>query len=218
MKAFVITILDNEKSVEYAKRAAKSAEENGFDAELFTAIVPGDELNDLIVKESIPVRLFYDEWCKYDRAIAAFMSHYSLWKKCIELDEPILILEHDAVVTGPLPDASKLGLVTNVATPSYGKFNTPLKLGLGPLVSKRYFPGAHGYVVKPEGAKRIVAAAEELAQPTDIYLNIENFPWLEEWYPWIVIAKDDFTTIQKERGCLAKHSYKKNPENYKVID
>lgn len=27
-----------------------------------------------------------------------FLSHWSLWKKCIELNEPIIILEHDAVI------------------------------------------------------------------------------------------------------------------------
>ena len=31
--------------------------------------------------------------------VGCFLSHYGLWKKCIELDEPILILEDDAIVT-----------------------------------------------------------------------------------------------------------------------
>ena len=29
-----------------------------------------------------------------------FLSHWALWKKCIELNEPIIILEHDAVIQG----------------------------------------------------------------------------------------------------------------------
>ena len=28
---------------------------------------------------------------------AVFASHYLLWKKCVELNEPILILEHDVI-------------------------------------------------------------------------------------------------------------------------
>lgn len=31
--------------------------------------------------------------------VGCFLSHYGLWKKCVELDEPILILEDDAIVT-----------------------------------------------------------------------------------------------------------------------
>jgi hypothetical protein len=29
-----------------------------------------------------------------------FLSHYSLWKKCIEINEPIIIFEHDALIQG----------------------------------------------------------------------------------------------------------------------
>ena len=33
--------------------------------------------------------------------IACFLSHYSLWCRCLELDKPIVILEHDAVMLKP---------------------------------------------------------------------------------------------------------------------
>ena len=46
-----------------------------------------------------------------------------------------------------------------------------------------------------------------MARPTDVFLNIESFPWLEEYYPWPVKADDSFTTIQNEFGCYAKHNY-----------
>ena len=36
--------------------------------------------------------------------IGCSMSHFMLWKKCVELDEPILILEHDSVFLRPFPD------------------------------------------------------------------------------------------------------------------
>ena len=50
--------------------------------------------------------------------------------------------------------------------------------------------------------------------PTDTFLNLDNFPWLQEYYPWIVEAKDNFTTIQNENGCQAKHNYN---ETYEII-
>ena len=45
-------------------------------------------------------------------------------------------------------------------------------------------------------------------------LNKNNFPWLQECYPWPVEADDSFTTIQKTEGCLAKHNY---GESYEII-
>jgi hypothetical protein len=31
-----------------------------------------------------------------NRVVACALSHFRLWKKCVELDEPIMVLEHDA--------------------------------------------------------------------------------------------------------------------------
>lgn len=52
------------------------------------------------------------------------------------------------------------------------------------------------------------------AASTDVFLSINNFPTLQEYYPWPVEAKDSFTTIQRQAGCLAKHSY---GETYDII-
>ena len=83
-----------------------------------------------------------------------------------------------------------------------------MKIGVGPLSSKRYFPGAHAYRLKPIGAKTLLSRVQTDARPTDIYLNVDCFPWLEEYYPWPVVVKESFTTIQKLEGCVAKHGYK----------
>ena len=85
-------------------------------------------------------------------------------------------------------------------------YNKPEKFGVNPLTSKVYFPGAHAYRVKPNAAKFIIEQAKKFARPTDVFLNVETFPFLEEYYPWPVMAKDSFTTIQNEMGCKAKHN------------
>ena len=52
------------------------------------------------------------------------------------------------------------------------------------------------------------------AIPTDVYLNLDLFPFLEEYYPWPVEAQDSFSTIQNTNGCLAKHNY---GEGYQLL-
>ena len=84
----------------------------------------------------------------------------------------------------------------------------PRIMGWNGLVSKRYFPGAHAYMITPEGAKKLIEQAQKEALPTDVFLHIETFPWLQEYYPWPAEARDTFTTIQNKRGCTAKHNYK----------
>ena len=73
--------------------------------------------------------------------------------------------------------------------------------------SKKYFPGAHAYQVTPKGAEALCRYAKVYAKPTDVFLHLDVFPWLEEHNPWVAEARDTFTTIQKEEGCLAKHNY-----------
>jgi GR25 family glycosyltransferase involved in LPS biosynthesis len=92
-----------------------------------------------------------------------------------------------------------------------------MQMGVIPLTSKPYFPGAHAYMLKPAGAKLMVEQAAYYAGATDVFLQLSVFPWLQEYYPWPVIAKDSFTTIQNETGCQAKHSYVKNKAKYEFL-
>ena len=62
-------------------------------------------------------------------------------------------------------------------------------------------------MVNPEGAALLISKSVSHAGPTDIFLNKQNFPWLQEYYPWPAEAHDSFSTIQNTNGCLAKHNY-----------
>ena len=140
-------------------------------------------------------------------------SHYSLWKKSVELNEEILIFEHDAVLVDKI--VSNYNLVCTFGKPSYGNFKQPMSIGTSPLTHKRYFGGAHAYGVKPQGAKLLIERAKIDGGPTDTFLHLDRFDFLEEYYPWPVEARDNFTTIQNINGCLAKHNYN---EDYEISD
>lgn len=216
MKSFVITIESMPESVKAAKRCIRSMPE--YDVQMFPAITPDDDPVMIAGRESLNLSLFDDaakKYSRFERCVSAFLSHYKLWKKCIEDNEEYQIFEHDAVCTGTLPKFINYQRCVSLGAPSYGKYNTPTTLGTSPLVSKPYFPGAHAYRLNPKGAQEFVLFARGTARPTDIYLNIKQFPWLEEYYPWPVEAKDTFSTIQHEGGCIAKHGY--NKEKYKLL-
>tara|TARA_Y100001972_G_C7568557_1_gene285412 strand:+ start:218 stop:859 length:642 start_codon:yes stop_codon:yes gene_type:complete len=213
MSAFVITILDNAKSVEVANRCIESGRKNNLNITHFPGFTPKDDLTGILTAEGIATSGFHSDFSNYSNVVAAFLGHYHLWKMSVETNEIIFIFEHDAILTGDLPSMS-FDKVVNMGKPSYGNYNTPKTLGVQPLVHKPYFGGAHAYMVAPEGAKLLIEKAKTDAGPTDVFLNVHNFPWLQEYYPWIAEAKDHFTTIQKEKGCLAKHNYN---ENYEIL-
>jgi GR25 family glycosyltransferase involved in LPS biosynthesis len=208
MKSYVITILDNDKSVASAKRCIESGAKFGIEIEMWPAITPANtDVIEMAKLQGINPDGFREVYSRHENCIAAFLSHFSLWGKCYVTNEELQIFEHDAVITNPIPPFIKHNGCINLGKPSYGKYNTPSLLASNSLTSKRYFPGAHAYRVSPRGAKQLLAQAKIKARPTDVFLHLDTFPWLEEYYPWPVEAQDSFTTIQNVEGCRAKHNY-----------
>ena len=207
MKAFVITIVGNEKSEEAADRCIRSGRIQGLEIQKFKAITPKDNPKDIFKSRGLPEDMFEEMYSRKLNCMSAFLSHFSIWEDCAVNDDTYVIFEHDAVLTAPIPTVPFQYCMT-ISKPSYGKWKTPRLMGANPLTQKEYFGGAHGYMLKPQGAWALIETAiSGYARPTDVFLNKEYFPWLQEYYPWICEAKDNFTTIQNETGCYAKHNF-----------
>jgi hypothetical protein len=103
--AYIITLMGNSTSEELANRCAESCNSVGMPHQFWRAF-DGTNAGDIIV----PPQLENQSWLKLIKftsykmtlsEIACAMSHISLWIKCIELDRPIVILEHDAILVQP---------------------------------------------------------------------------------------------------------------------
>lgn len=217
MKHYVITILDNPRSVEVADRCIKSGSYFNIEVEKWKAITPKDDPIGMMAAQGMEYRYFDEKYSRRENCISAFMSHYSLWKECVEINEEITIFEHDAVIKGNIPDRIRYQGCISLGQPSYGNYVNPNIIGVNPLTSKKYFPGAHAYRVNPTGARELVKLAQHYARPTDIFLSTTMFPFLEEYYPWPVVADDSFSTIQNVNGIQAKHGYAKRGSDYEII-
>lgn len=106
MKAFVITLFNDKYSLASAEKTLKTARQMSDDLhiEMIRAVTP-DKIKDTTY--SYPVE---GETSTYEdmtligykakdigKKIACSLSHMRLWNKCVQLNEPIMILEHDAV-------------------------------------------------------------------------------------------------------------------------
>ena len=80
-------------------------------------------------------------------AQGCFLSHYNLWNLCIDLNEPILILEHDVRFIHPWieiqTDSELLKLCKHTRTRN-DKYTGTWEVG------------AHAYIISPSGAKKII--------------------------------------------------------------
>jgi len=193
MKAFIIAIEDWALSRRYGQRALNSLRQFGLDAELFDAVTPSTVDETEQVYEVRPrqrfVTVHLSDPDKRPFMRSCFMSHYALWQKCIDLGEPLVIAEHDTVMTRTWdnPDFSGDVLTLNVLRTKAGRvpddhfaptgihtYPADFNVGVVDIVagSERRaarLNGAHFYVIKPEGAAKLSNIARE-----DGYINPDD--------------------------------------------
>ena len=213
MKAFVIYVEKYPESKEAALRCVESGKKYGVDVKLHKGYDTDGDPVKVAEMYGIPTENFREKFSRFENCLAAFLSHHSLWLWSFKNQEEVLILEHDAIFIDEIRIPPYEG-VLSYGAPSYGKFVTPPSIGVNKLVSKQYLPGAHAYLVKPSAAYALTEMARKYACPTDLYIRNDLFSFVQEYYPWPVLVRDSFTTIQKEEGCIAKHRYS---DSYQII-
>jgi glycosyl transferase family 25 len=172
MKQYIIRLQGNAISEKYANECIEQAKKFNIEIEYFDAI-NGLEYQKHLEKLNIHPRYKF----KKGRAgvFGCFLSHYYLWKQCIEDSTPIVVLEHDGYYIRPLPD-NVLNLFDDVlkldeADPYSKAYNNVVNQDSEFIVKKynntqakfleknqtgNYLRGAYGYIIKPHAAKKIV--------------------------------------------------------------
>ena len=101
MKSFIIRLKNNAISESQARDCVDQARMHGINVEYFDA-VNGLEHEAHCEKLNIRPLKFFKKGLP--GVYGCLLSHYYLWLKCVELDEPIVILEHDGYFVRSLPD------------------------------------------------------------------------------------------------------------------
>lgn len=144
--------------------------------------------------------------------VGCSMSHYLAWIKCVESKEPLLILEHDAVFIRPLPDiqfngicqindpagATRKGTWWSQQMKARGGEGTFEKTWIT-TKNERHIPdglaGNSAYLIKPWAAQELINKYHELGVwPNDAMMCKQLFPYLEEYYPFVVETRQEKST------------------------
>jgi glycosyl transferase family 25 len=159
-------------------------------------------LDKQLKKHELKINPLGEHKIKTNGVIGCFLSHFKLWNKCLELNRPIGILEYDAVFVRPLPnnildnfthylnlDFSR-HLYLDSKEVDYTDFvlNDTRAISIEPLketnveskirkpfkyINNNHIKGAFGYIIKPEGARRLVDASLNYGiLPADIQPNL----------------------------------------------
>ncbi|HHY1436564.1 TPA: glycosyltransferase family 25 protein [Campylobacter jejuni] len=131
---------------------------------------------------------------------ACFASHYLLWKKCLELDEKIIILEDDMGFNEEFVE--KIDIILNLDYECLrfaykaGKIAYYVDKNIG-LVLKNNSYGAFAYMLHPIGARKLLKKASKWFCPVDYYLDMFYFHgvWHLMYDIWIFKSLSGKTTI-----------------------
>ena len=169
MKAFVLFLKEVESTHQPAIEAMISAKAHGLDAEMFEGYTPS-RADEYIQRENLkpysPGPKLYDIKWKKGGVRGCMISHLEMWKKCVALDETVVILEHDSIVVS---DSYKTPFDKLLHLDKHRFVEPDPDLGNTPAVEKlqhyrkgqQQLQGTYGYVVKPETAKRLIRGAYE---------------------------------------------------------
>ena len=128
--AYIIHVPTNVVSLDLANRCLQSCKKLNYSAQLYQGF---DGTGSEII---VPEHIMNQSWIKWLKVtdhfqslaeVACSLSHISLWVRCMELDRPIVILEHDAIVVKPYLTHEiyngivYLGSVDNIRSPELCK-------------------------------------------------------------------------------------------------
>lgn len=154
------------------------------------------------------LRLTHYKTANHNNRVACMISHMRCWKKAIDLNETIVVLEHDALFTRKfVPNRLTLewkggivGLNNPIgATRRAHVFDAQVKnihgLQSVPSVDDWDVPqglaGNSAYMISPKASKKLIDKVKEIGMwPNDALMCKQMFPWMQVVYPY-------YTTIQK---------------------
>ena len=183
IRTYIIRLSDNELSLRLAFEALRTARSLGYDAEYFEGVQNRQQIAEYLLNYQLIVNHKGGDIATNWGTMGCFVSHHKLWRRAVELDEPIVIMEHDAL---PLHDCTNI--VSDVEhachldrflpfnssedpVKYFKKYNerTTAKLVPGiesyPYQDDFYhgmdlvgtcFRGAYAYIIMPAGARRVL--------------------------------------------------------------
>ena len=200
MKAFII-YTPHAKSIEYANVCLKSFQDyTGWEPELFEGVTT-DTLslyeNKYKIKtkeKSRAVDFWKHERVKYYIKKSCSLNHYRLFRKCVKLNEPIAIIEHDSHCIASwdnyvFNDVMVLNIISALKQDSLrpiAPFNSTLPPnGINNLSIKNLFyrhdpnlkdarimPGTGAYAITPSGAQKMIDVYENIGwEQSDHIIN-----------------------------------------------
>lgn len=209
-KAYIITLSNNTYSKTLASRCAESCNLVGQEFEHWEAFDGTDNCT-----IAIPAKFSNQSWLNLIKftsykmtvsEIACALSHISLWIHCIEVDKPIVILEHDAVLVNKyIKHAFRnsicwLGNESGLNQYKEGAFPITSPPMPGETKNTIHIDTCQAYAIDPLSANQLLVSLLDrgLYAPVDIMIKSNKFCITQTGI--YNVSKNDISTIDRHNG------------------
>lgn len=176
--AYIITVLGNSTSEEFSKRAQDSCRQVDMPFQVWPAFdgtasgeirVPDTLKDDPFIKMLKVTNHFLTKG-----EVACALSHISLWARCAALDQPIVILEHDAVMVKRFDSHLSFNSIVYLGGIEWAEEGWPIA-AIPPHASDgpnyHFICRAHAYSIDPAMAKNLLAHVLKMG----IHISLDMF-------------------------------------------
>lgn len=168
-KTFVIVLDNIEISELQFKDCQESAIKFNWNIERFSAI-KGTDITEQSWKDIDVKPLYYKRTMESPGVWGCFFSHFTLWNRCVEINEPIIILEHDSVIQGYWNGIE----ISNELI----KLHRQYKTTRFDEDSGNWTKSSHAYCILPNHAKRLIEFSRNVgAFALDVMLGSNVLPF-----------------------------------------
>jgi len=183
--AYIITVKGNKLSEKLAHRCAESCKKVNQPYKIYYGF-DGTDKHNIIV----PEELKNESWLKWIKLhtnilsttqLSCFYSHLSLWSKCLELDRPIVILEHDAIMVKPYDIHNAWNSIVYLGSAEQVRDSRLFVIpphGSAEDGTNRFICRAHAYAIDPPIAKNLLSHVIKngICAPLDVTIRCDLFP------------------------------------------
>lgn len=203
-KAYIITLKGHTLSETMAKRCAESCDAAGMAWKFWDAV---DGTSGVI---KIPEHLRHTSYLKWIKQvnpalavteICTVLSHLTLWAKCVEQDQPLVVLEHDAIMLSAVKQHSAFNNIVYLGSieQKHNGYWNPIPIHGQINSNYRFILRAHAYSIDPMIARNLLSHVIKfgISSSIDVFMRADIFPMMQ----YGIFAYDDAgesTTPEKD--------------------
>lgn len=213
MKVYVISLV---RSKYRRQRITEQMASYGIEFEFFDA-VDGKLENPLFTDYDYKKCLWLTSGKMPTRGeIGCYGSHYLLWLRCVSLNQPIVVLEDDVILSESFKDIIKR-IREDVEQCGFVRLEPVVRGRLHTVIDKdEYkislmednFGGARGYAISPSSASKLIK--HRWSVPVDCFIGLQYLHGMKSFviFPSLIIHNEKMeTTVQT--GFSLTHWYRK---------